>query len=111
MSGCAALGEAYASGVGVARDPARALSLYERACAIDDGDGCRDLGLALRGKDDDRALKAFQRACFEKTSCIEYAELLEAGRGTVADTATARKLYLDACDRGDKRGCAHVGAR
>ena len=47
MQACNNLGAAYESGTGVARDLARAASLYDRACAFGEPSGCLNLAVSL----------------------------------------------------------------
>jgi TPR repeat protein len=44
---CSMLGVMYEAGAGVARDPRRALALYQRACSAGNARACTNLGAAL----------------------------------------------------------------
>ena len=76
MQGCTDLGVMYATGAGVTRDDARAVSLYQRACDGGEMRGCFNLGLIYR-----------------------------TGAGVTRDDARARSLYRQACDGGLPEAC------
>jgi TPR repeat protein len=78
-SSCAEAGRALTTGRGIARDPARARDLLDRACSDSIGDGC----LALAG-------------------------LVERGVGGPRRLADAAALYRRACDLDATRGCAEA---
>ena len=68
MESCYKLGQIHVRGDGVARDPAKAATLFEKVCAAADMRGCLDLGLLYdRGdgvaKDAERARALLQQAC------------------------------------------------
>ncbi|KFA90099.1 tetratricopeptide repeat protein [Archangium violaceum] len=80
---CNVLGTFVWQGRGVgAPDPARAYSLYKRACEGGDPGGCFSAGI-----------------CHRTGSCAEK------------NDAEANKLIQRACDGGDKRACANLGGR
>jgi uncharacterized protein len=66
--GCGALGSLYMGGIGVVRDPPRALKLFEDACDAGDGISCESLGgyYALGGGGEsnlEHAAPWYERAC------------------------------------------------
>ena len=63
-----------------------------------------------RGKDPNRAVDYFDRACdlYQLTSCIHLGDVLLTGDGIVQDEKSAVRLYNFACDQGDMEGCVKV---
>jgi TPR repeat protein len=115
---CHELGRLYQDGaVGVARDPTRARTLFERSCGLDHGSGCSDLGIALltgeaTTKDPPKAADSFERACKlgEANGCFNLANLYYDGVGVTADKSKAFSLYEQACNAGKAAGCINLGA-
>lgn len=115
---CHELGRLYQDGTGgTAKDPARARTLFEKACGLDFGGGCSDLGIALltgdaSAKDPPRAATSFERACKlgEANGCFNLANLYYEGVGVAADKAKSFSLYEQACNAGKAAGCINLGA-
>jgi uncharacterized protein len=115
---CHELGRLHQDGAaGVAKDPARARTLFERSCSMDHGGGCSDLGIALltgdaAAKDPPKAAQSFERACKlgEANGCFNLANLYYEGVGVTADKAKAFSLYEQACNAGKAAGCINLGA-
>jgi TPR repeat protein len=114
---CQTLGRLYQDGsAGVAKDPARARALFEKACGLDHGSGCSDLGIVLMtdeaAKDPPKAAQSFERACKlgEANGCFNLANLYYEGAGVTADKAKAFSLYEQACNAGKAAGCINLGA-
>ncbi len=78
---CSLLGDLTAKGLGVRKDPARAVVLYRSACGPD-AYGCLRLALAY-----------------------------ERGEGIAKNPKVASELYDAACHKNDPRGCFHVATR
>ena len=62
------IGFKYVTGKDVKRDDFKALKFYQKACDLNDGSGCFNLGVMYKkGKgvkqDDLKALKFYQKAC------------------------------------------------
>jgi hypothetical protein len=76
---CNELGGLYAAGVGVAKDPLRAATLYRKACNGNFAEGCMNL-----------------------------AALFEKGRGVAKDDERAALLYQQVCDEGVAMGCERL---
>jgi hypothetical protein len=93
LFGCYHRGRVYHLGLGVARHPARALALFERVCAEQEGDmgpsACLEAGKLYAAGDDGvardrrRALAHFDRACAGSEPLCRYYELY-AGTGRAA---------------------------
>ncbi len=82
MAACAALGDCFDyGGCEVAKDPQRAVVLYEYACRRGGAAACAALG-----------------DCFSDGGC-----------GIAKDRERAGELYLQSCDGGDWRGCCGLG--
>lgn len=62
--------------------------------------------------DEERAARAFQRACAHgiMEACRHLGELLAAGEGVRRDLGRALKLFEEACDGGDHASCADLMA-
>lgn len=77
---CRGLGGLTERGVGVERDPARALALYEQACAGGDAPACTLLAERMIGQRESsvRAMSLFAQACHrgDAHACGEYGEQL-----------------------------------
>jgi TPR repeat protein len=115
---CNNLAEAYATGFGVPRDPARAAALYER-CANDFRSGCergaaddcymlghaytRGLGVAA---DPSLAATAQERACAlgHTFSCV----LLATDAKSAGKTSDEARLFGVVCERTCSLGCKEV---
>jgi hypothetical protein len=69
-----------ARGTGVAKDEARAVELFKKACDAGHAGGCSSLGV-----------------------------MYDEGRGVAKDEAGAVELYWKACDGGDAQGCFMLG--
>ena len=122
---CAGLGRMLRLGRGgLARDPSRAVQLFEKACGADLGDasgsarGCALLGEGYRDaigglvRDDARAVALFRDACgrHNPTGCKDLGGMHQAGRGGLArDEAAAAARYREACDDGEVLGCNDLG--
>jgi TPR repeat protein len=110
---CAALGEFYRAGHGVARNPVRAAELFERACAgTGAADGCLALGELYRvgdtvALDERRAQQLFERACDAGSgrACWELAQLYRDGRRFPADMPRVPILIEKACRLGYTAAC------
>jgi uncharacterized protein len=115
---CHELGRLYQDGAsGVAKDPTRARTLFERSCGMDHGGGCSDFGITLltgdaTAKDPPKAAQSFERACKlgEANGCFNLANLYYEGVGVTADKAKAFSLYEQACNAGKAAGCINLGA-
>lgn len=114
---CHELGRLHlAGGGGAGRDPARARALFEKACTLEHGGGCSDLGIVLmtdeNAKDPPKAADSFERACKlgEANGCFNLANLYYDGVGVTADKTKAFSLYEQACNAGKAAGCINLGA-
>jgi TPR repeat protein len=110
---CRRLAASYSFGQGgVAKDEARAASLYEQACAMKDPSACMFAGQMseyARGviKDDAKAARLYTRACDLQwpPGCYNLAIMFERGTGVPADEQKAADLYQAACDGGAVTSC------
>jgi TPR repeat protein len=112
---CATMGFLYASGRGVPKDPAQAVSFFQKSCDKKDALGCTNLGVLLeRGegsaKDPARAVGLYKDACDagQMLGCYDLALVYDLGRGVTADPARATALYRRACDGGEPDACASL---
>jgi hypothetical protein len=87
--------------------------LYDRACKLGSGGGCREL--AQLSKDPARAAdrrRLLERSCalHHASGCVDLGSLYALGRDGVArDDARAAPLYIKACDGGEPAGCFNAG--
>lgn len=108
---CAALASAYESGNGVPKDPARALSLYEKACDLSELRACA-YAASLKfpagdlPKDVAGATRLASKACDGGTlvGCTTLAFILM-NSPTPQDPARVRALLEKACSGGEPNAC------
>jgi len=103
----------YFSGDGVAVDPSRAATLFQRACDGGEISGCLSVGFQYAdgngvARDDARAVAFYSKACDGQNSrgCSSLGFMKENGRGIERDLAGAAALFQKACDGGDMYGCS-----
>lgn len=101
------LGECYLRGLGTAKDPAKALTLFERAAAAGEAEALNSLGdLYYEGdgvpKDLAKAADLYRRAAEAGSGFGQsnYGYVLDRGQGVKADAAGARKWYRMSAERG-----------
>lgn len=110
---CTREGIFYAFGTwGHTRDYAKAKPLFEKACAVGDQDGCKELAALYqygRGvpQNQAKALEIYTATCAAKnaTSCYYAAEMHRYGQGTAKNLKQAAALYEKACATGYKSAC------
>ncbi len=109
---CGTLGSMYKDGVGLAKDPQKALSFMMQGCEAGYSSTCTALGVGLiegsLGKVDlKKAYKLFVEACEADyaAGCFQLSGALRRGLGTRRDRRQAQ-LYLDqACELGMAEAC------
>jgi TPR repeat protein/tRNA A-37 threonylcarbamoyl transferase component Bud32 len=123
-AGCIGLARHLARGRGVTRDLARAIGLYETACAATDDPAARASCELLAFAEEDRPLPRIGReaieALYKKAAldvvtaceqrgdlarCVEYGFMQQTGRGVAANATAAAGLFRKACDGGVREGC------
>jgi TPR repeat protein len=118
-SACAGLGKRSDDGRDMAKDPAKALVLYLRACDEGNLHGCAQAGDSLvagtRGatKDAKKAIELYTRACelqdrdsaLLRPICGELAKRYDDGTDVAKDPAKAKSLRQQGCKRGEKTAC------
>ena len=110
---CGTLGTMYKDGIGVEKDPRKALSLMSEACEADSPWICTVLGVALIegsvGKVDlKRAARLFTKACNDDeyaTACFQLSGANRRGLGVRRDRHKAQELLQRACDLGMAEAC------
>jgi uncharacterized protein len=109
---CRRLGVTYQLGQGAPKDEARAVGLFEKACALKSPTGCVSAGQMLEyehgvPKDLTKAAGFYKTACDLEwvPGCYNYAIMLEGGRGVPKDEWNAAYYYDIACRAGLKQGC------
>jgi TPR repeat protein len=117
---CSKYGEKLENGEYALRDPAGAITAYEKACTGQIAQACGNVGVMyLEGEDNTdiarkpdaaRAAKMFRLGCDlgGMTSCTRLGHLALNGALAVRDTVTAQKLFDKACKGGELDGCAQL---
>jgi uncharacterized protein len=107
---------AFLKGAGVAPDPEKAATLFDRSCEQGLAVGCTSLGLMYidgRGvpHDDSQAAAYYRRGCDggETVACTNLGFMYESGRGVLRDDGIAATLYQRGCDGGEVVGCTNLG--
>ena len=113
---CNGLGRYHERGLGVKKDPERAIELYGRACKADYAVACFNLAVMLRTgpsfvQDLKGALAADQRACDlgNEKGCYNLGVVLHEGRGTRVDFEASAAAYRRSCDKKYPRACYNLG--
>lgn len=110
--GCCALATTYASGTGVVANPARAGSLFQKACSLGEGHACI-LSSAKREETSKRvgdALMAFAESCahpYPPEACSRGCELNDPRSRERRDAAL--HILQAACDESDGTACLVLG--
>ena len=110
---CFSLGWSYANGKnGYTKDYSKAKSFYEKACNLDNGGGCNNLGVLYDygngvGQNQKVALYYFEKACKlnDEYGCSNSGYMYNDGRGTAQDYQKAKMYYNKACSLGLKESC------
>jgi TPR repeat protein len=116
---CMRLAAAYDSGSGVAADDAKSRALFERACKLENYEGCVSLGVQLEARElqipdgPQRAIALYQSACDHDVAngCLflGYAYAGSSGHSTVpVDEARAHGFFERTCQLKGASGCAHA---
>ena len=112
---CNNAGSLYFRGAGVARDLAKAASLFDKSCAAGFGTACFNLGtMQVEGmgisQDLQRARALFTKACEagEPSGCSELGWMLVGGKGVEPDYEKGKRLFTEACLGGFPSGCVNL---
>lgn len=90
-----------------AKDPARALAMFQRACDLRAGIGCAMAGDAYKTKDRAKAIALYAQACdLEDRELALFRPVCAEAASIVDDPAKATALRAQGCARGEKRSCA-----
>lgn len=113
--GCANMGMMYEKGLGVSKNPAKALDIYKTSCNNGGALGCYNLATAYRkgeivAQDYAIAYSAYTSACEKEDvpSCANIGSMHELGQGVQKDELKAYNIYKVACFRGFNRACPHM---
>lgn len=113
---CSALGVMNEVGVGVPRNIAKAVALYERACVAHNQRGCTNLGIAraqgLGGVADPAAgVRLLEPACDggDARACVFLANMHVQGVSVSKDLAQAARLFDRACTGEEASACLALG--
>ncbi|WRA30882.1 sel1 repeat family protein [Helicobacter pylori] len=94
------------------QDFSKARKYFEKACDLNNGKGCKNLGsLYYNGdgvkQDSKKAATMFEKACELKESdaCVALAGLYYNGDGVKQDSKKADALFEKACKLGDQKAC------
>jgi TPR repeat protein len=113
---CFSLGQLYDTGTFVAKDPALAMGLHDKACGLGEMRACAELGMfyddgAVVPRDTRRAREYFRQACDggNGRGCNNLI-LLHPEAATEEDIAYALDRYRAICDGGgDSEACMSLG--
>ncbi len=101
------------SGSGVAKNEARALSLYDDACSDGSAEACAYLGYHMMSQSEpaDQVVRVLARACSlgSGAGCAHLGFMYATGTLVQRDDAMSTPIYVRACELGDARGCYNVG--
>jgi hypothetical protein len=106
---CATLAVMHREGTGVAKDPAKAASLGQRACDKDVTTGCRVAAAAKVGSDRGTAITLLDKACQagDGAACVELGVAKLGDKKLAGD---AQYAFRRACyGGGEFEGCAWLG--
>ncbi len=114
---CVALGFMLRNGKGVAKDEARAFTVFSQACDAGAMGGCLGLGLMYEtgaggvARDDAHAAALFKQACdaADSAGCSDLGRMYARGRGVAKDEARGMALFKQACEQGNGGACANLG--
>ena len=113
--GCSNLGTLYKNGLGVKKDPKKAVEIYKDSCNSGGTQACYYLGNAyLKGEivkqDYYLAMQAYTNACNagDLPSCANIGVMYELGLGMNKDEKRAYGIYKVACFRGLNKACPQM---
>ncbi|WP_334195386.1 tetratricopeptide repeat protein [Pararhodobacter sp.] len=109
---CTDLGYLYSEGLAVTRDPARAVALSARACALGLAVGCNNLAVHLATGDGlpqnlPQAARYYEQGCAGGSglACLNLGDMLAAGDLGTPDPARAQAAFRKGCDLGEAEAC------
>lgn len=91
--------------------PRGSISLLEKACTLNDGEGCNELGsIYVRRHKYAKAVGLLEKSCNLNIGkgCYSLAKLHMNGEGVPKNTSKAQILYKKSCDLGNKSGCSSL---
>jgi TPR repeat protein len=107
----------YSEGKGVAVSAELAAKFHEKACNLQNDDGCVDYGEALENGDGvrqnaSRAVEVHKQACDRGhvRGCFRLGVQYLNGTGVSSDVVRAGELMMHACSSGYSRGCVTLGS-
>ncbi|WP_231630660.1 tetratricopeptide repeat protein [Helicobacter pylori] len=94
------------------QDFSKARKYFERACGLNNGRGCNNLGVLYRDgqgveKNLTKAAQFYSKACDlnNGVGCKNLGFLYEYGKGVEKDLTKAAYFYSKACKLGDQKAC------
>ena len=112
---CSNLGTLYENGLGVKKDPKKAVEIYKDSCNSGGVQACYHLGNAYRKgeivkQDYYLAMEAYTNACNagDLPSCANIGAMYELGLGMNKDEKRAYGIYKVACFRGLNKACPQM---
>jgi len=101
---------------GQEKNEARAVEWYQKACALEDAEGCFQLGnsrtnRSVTERDEQKGAAAFERGCLfgSGEACNVWGEMTQEGRGTAKDPSLASALFKESCAGRSPAGCTNWG--
>lgn len=116
--GCYFTGIAYKEGVGVTQNNASAYEYLQKACDLNLGKACSDIGIHLDldvAKDsatpNKSSLELYEKACSlgDGTGCTNAGATYFYGKSVNLDMFKANMLFERACDLNNAKGCSDLG--
>ncbi len=96
----------------IKQDYFKAVELYQKACELDNGNGCANLGVMYKDgtgveQDDFKAVEYYQKACGldNGIGCAILGLMYENGKGVRQSDTKALEYYGEACDLKTQLGC------
>jgi uncharacterized protein len=118
VASCELAAAAYQEGDGVEKDPAKVMVYLLKACTLNSGAGCNNIGVAWsEGKDgasDVDHVKArtfYEKACklANGLGCFNLGNIYRLGEGVPSDLAKAATFFQKSCDLNEAKGCTELG--
>ena len=116
--GCGYAGTMTLLGQGTTADVPKGRALREKACTLNDGGSCNDLGTSWsEGKegapsvDHNKARGYYEKACKlgDGLGCFNLGNIFREGEGTKPDLKKAFDFFKKSCDLSQARGCTELG--
>ena len=113
VEACRLLGDMYLKGEGVSRDSKLGLTMFAKACALDDAESCVVIGLVGESffNDYTHSKELYLKSCNLSYSegCFLLGNMYNSGRGVERDVRKSMEFYSKGCDLGSPKACLTLG--